>query len=249
VRDHGDERTVWAARLRPRFVRAVMAVVVGGALTACSSAPAVEPSPSPTMTETPTVTETPTPDDPYAIPDEITPEYVDLIANTIYGIWGDMIRELLAAPLDPGPLDPELIQKHGALFAGEELLRRVKEAEDAQGNQTERDKWQPPDEIGQVRFRTVSITEANESCIVAIGEIDISETAVGGRPYEILFALSLQPKQPDQDPTLANPTPWAVRDQLANTDPNGTPKPDDDMLNAAVTDFGGSLEHTCEVST
>jgi hypothetical protein len=105
VRDHGDAHIVSRFGSLRRVRQAVAAVVVGGALAACSSAPAVEPSPSPTVTQTPTVTATAT-DNPYAIPDEITPEYVDLIANTIYGIWGDMIRELLAAPLDPGPLDP-----------------------------------------------------------------------------------------------------------------------------------------------
>jgi hypothetical protein len=98
-----------------------------------------------------------------------------------------------------------------------------------------------------VRFETVSVTEADQTCIVAVGKIDISETAVGGRPYDILFALSLQPKQPDQDPTSFNPTPWAIRDQLANTDPSGSAKADQDMLNAAVADFGDSLEHTCGV--
>jgi hypothetical protein len=89
-----------------------------------------------------------------------------------------------------------------------------------------------------MRFDHGVITRADQTCIVAVGKIDVSGPHVPGRPSDILFALSLQPKQPDQDPTGSTRLRWAIRDLLANTDPSGSAKADEDMLNAAVEDFG-----------
>jgi hypothetical protein len=245
------------------------AVAIGAVLlTACSSDP--EPDPFAVLSEQPSPPPPPAPvdaqpqataaaspidpaspsetaTDDYAMPDEVSPEYVDRVTDAIYQRWGEISREVLAMPVDPqGALDPEMYTEMGALFAGQYLRRRIGEQEDALRSQRQRDLLLSAQDFEQPRFRTVNITRADDSCIVAVGDFDTSATAANGDSSDALSAISLQHTPPGRRRDDHNPTPWKVRDLLINYDVSGNPLPDETMLRAALEDFGASLENSCQ---
>ena len=105
-------------RTSPRLVGLLCAGAL--AVSACSSSTAT-PDPTPSSTAT---TSSPSPDpspsiseDPFAVPDPVTEEYVDRVVNTIYEEWGEITRELLAEPADPTAITPiETRKRIEALF-------------------------------------------------------------------------------------------------------------------------------------
>ena len=107
-------------RTSPRVVGLLCAGAL--AVSACSSSTAT-PDPTPSSTTTAT---SPSPDasptaseDPFAVPDPVTEEYVDRVVNTIYEEWGAITRELLAEPADPTAITPiETRKRIEALFGG-----------------------------------------------------------------------------------------------------------------------------------
>ncbi|MFP5308772.1 MAG: hypothetical protein ACLGIR_04245 [Actinomycetes bacterium] len=177
------------------------------------------------------------------VPDEITPAYVDAVANTLYGIAGEVTAEVLAEPADPARnLTREQLDKLIDVFDGEEYTARVGSNEAFAREADRREGLLPPEEFSGLRWETVRLIEANGACIVAVGYLDQSGTSVDPQRQDVLSALSLAPRRGTEQ---FNPTPWLAIDQLINLDADGEPNPDSVMLEADLSTFGEFLEHTC----
>lgn len=108
--------------------RRVAACACAALLVAGCSSSSADPEPEPsTSSPTPTeaeTTETPSPtptvtesDDPFAMPDPVTEEYVDRVINTLYEEWGAITREILEQPADPtGVTSAETKERIQAIF-------------------------------------------------------------------------------------------------------------------------------------
>ena len=178
------------------------------------------------------------------VPDVITPAYVDAVANTLYGIAGEVTAEVLAEPADPTRnLTREQLDKLVDVFDGEEYTRRVGAEEGRARDADRRAGLLPPAQYTGLGWQTVEILTATEDCIVVVGYVDFAGTQPDGQLDDILSALSLAPRRGTEE---FNPTPWLVIDQLLNTNAEGEPNPDEAMLEADLDDFGTSLEHRCE---
>ncbi|MFP5308802.1 MAG: hypothetical protein ACLGIR_04395 [Actinomycetes bacterium] len=175
------------------------------------------------------------------VPDEITPAYVDAVANTLYGIADEVTVEILAEPADPTRnLTREQLDKLVDVFDGEEYVVRVGEVEVFAREPESRRLVLGPEEYEQLRWETVKILESSTACIVAVGYYDLSGTA--SQPTEpVLHALSLTRTRGTEQ---FNPTPWLVVDALANRS-GGEVNPDEAMLEADLSSFGDALTHTC----
>lgn len=227
--------------------RIVGALCAGSLLVSACSSGTGEPEDgaSPTDTASPVATASPSPtasaspEDPWAVPDPITEEYVDRVVNRIYEEWGAITREILEQDPDPTGTTPvEVRERIAELFGGSEfLLNRFEEATDTWRG--DRENLLPATDFTSVKWTTRRLVEANEACMVAIGDFDTTGTAQDGS--SLLSAISLEPTSPQP----ANPTGWLVIDALANIGHEGEVLDDAVMLEASLEDFGEMLEHTC----
>jgi hypothetical protein len=226
-------------------------------LSACSGGGAADPEASPRDVSTiGQLSEPPAPSpsasaeavvDVTVVPDEITPAYVDAVANTLYGIADEVTVEILAEPADPSRnLTREQLDVLADVFDLEEYTRRVGENEFFAREEERRANLRDASSFTGLRWETVRIIRADTSCIVAVGYLDLSGTAIEVPPDPILSALSMGQAR---DIAPVNPTPWVVVDVLLNTDVEGNPNPDSAMLEAEVSTFGDALTHTCEVAS
>lgn len=229
-------------RTSPRLVGAVCvaAIVVSGCSTDAGEVTPdpVSPTSSPTAAVTPTETES-TPDDPFAMPDPVTEDYVDRVVNTLYAEWGAITREILETPADPSATLTEQMQARlSSIFVGPAFLSSMESARDALRG--DRENLLPADEFGSVQWTTRAVFAASEECLVVAGDFDTSATATSGR--SLLSALSLRPATGADE----NETDWVIMDSLANTGEDGEVLDDAVMLEASLDDFDGFLELTCE---
>lgn len=240
-------------RTRPRVVGAVCVLAV--LAVGCTSSQATpdddptttasSPSPSPTTTATPSTSPTgagtsSSPDDPFALPDPVTEEYVDRVVNTIYEEWGAITRELLQQPADPTAITPvETRERMATLFASEYLQRRFEEADGILRG--EREGLLPAEEFKSVSWTTQRVLSHDQECLVVIGEFDTTRTAVSGR--SILMALSLHLHDITGAPAV---TPWRILDGQSNTGEGGKVLPDQVMLEASPEDLAPVLDVACE---
>lgn len=213
--------------------RSLTVLVTAAVLAGCTSA---DPQPNPTGTATTSspATETPTPtnspSDPYAVPDEITPEYVDLVVNKIYERHGELLRELLSRDPDPSAVMPvEMRENFAGIFDAQYLQQRLDEGDEV--IQGEREFARAPSETTQLEVETVRIVAAANECIVAIARMDNSGVSTDG--FVELVAIALESRS---GPGSTNPTPWVIADVAPNRGPEG-PNPDDVMLNASLEDL------------
>lgn len=232
-----------------RSVAAAIAAVL--ILSACTNDPPADGFEGlPDSTESATATPSPTASaeaageiDVSTTPDEITPEWVTAVVNTLLAEYGEMTAEILAMPVSEDPTLPDGFEERlDELFEGQYLEFAQIEVENLVVSQTEREALLPSDEFKGFRFETEKVQVADSSCIVAVGRVDRTESAASPPVGTTLSAVSLSP-------TSTGPTPWEVRDVLANTNSDGEPNPDEFMLNSTLDDYGDALDHTCEAAS
>jgi hypothetical protein len=237
-------------------------------LTGCTTSP---DGPAPTSADTDlsveTGSETPTPSAPASAtesvpspspapsfdlavappPDEVTPEYVDLVVNELLRLYGELGAAVLAEEVQPVPVLPEgttetLVQ----LFGGEYLARQRLElqtfAVDLEGVRGE---LLPPGEFRGLRFETLVVQYSQLECVVAVGRVNRDKSTPLGGPSDVLTAVSLAPVQRESP---KNPTSWVVIDLLPNADSQGNPNPDERMFEATLEEYGDSLGNSCRES-
>lgn len=180
-------------------------------------------------------------------PDEITPEWVTAVVNTLLAEYGDLEQEIASEPVkDESTLTPEDEKRLRAIFAGERLDVSSTETRsllvDLDGL---RSTLLPPKDYEGLRFEAELVQYAENDCVIAVGRIDRSGTIPDGGQADSLSALSLVPNDDRDASARWNPTEWKIVDILPNTGPDGEFLPDETMLNASLADYGTSLENTC----
>lgn len=230
-------------RTGPRLLGALCAAAL--VVSACTSSQA-DPDDDPTATSeshAPSPTEGPSSevtsaDDPFAMPDPVTEEYVDRVVNTLYEEWGAITRELLQQPADPTAITPvETRERIAALFDGPYLRQRLEEADSTLRG--DRDGVLPPDEFTQLRIRTLQVKAATSACILLIGDFDRTGTAVKGTTETA--ALSLAPARPG-----TTRVGWKINDLTLARDAEGNRLPADVFLEARTDELEDLLQSSCE---
>lgn len=194
---------------RPAFAALVL---LAGLISACQPAEpenpaatlaASTPTPTPSSTtESPLPSPSPTVAD-YAIPDPIDAPYVQRVLQALYSLESEAVRQMAAAD--------EVTDDAAALLRAanrpvriEPLLERYRGLA-AEGFPGVLD--QPGDQIVTV----ATVISANEACLFASGYRDfrsVAETPEFGD--DAVFYFQLLPKDPAQDETGLNPTPWML---------------------------------------
>lgn len=230
-------------RTGPRLLGALCAAAL--VVSACTSSQ-TDPDDDPTATSeshAPSPTEGPSSevtsaDDPFAMPDPVTEEYVDRVVNTLYEEWGAITRELLQQPADPTAITPvETRERIAALFDGEYLGQRLEEADEMlRGN---RDGLLDPQEFDQLRIATRQIKAATSECLVVAGDLSFEGTAVDGDVE--LAAFSLTPATDTRSPVG-----WKISDVVRARDAEGNQLPDSAILDNSVEDLSPVLGNSCQ---
>ena len=153
-------------------------------------------------------------DDPFAIPDEIDPTYVDLVMNELLAIDSEILRDTLGREPGEGLTDSDSVRIR-AVFSGPQLIKAGEDYLRYSNNEEARIGFLPPDELGDIRWRTEELLEADDSCIVAIGWYDITEVALQPYPEDTFTVAVLAPFPPDPADVRirdVNRTPWRIHD-------------------------------------
>jgi hypothetical protein len=180
-------------------------------------------------------------DDPFAIPDEIDPTYVDLVMNELLAISSATLRAILSR--DPGEgLTEEDSLGIRAAYSGPRLLKAGEDFLRYSNNEESRIGFLPPDELGDIRWETEEILEADDSCIVAIGWYDITQIAIEPYPPDQYAVASLEPAPDDASLQGLNPTPWRLLD-LNLMRIGGEPVPREDWDRVS---FDATLDIRCD---
>jgi hypothetical protein len=181
------------------------------------------------------------PDDPFAVPEEVDEAYVEAVLDEIYAQHSDLLLEVLMQDVDDldAPTD-EQADRLDSLFDGPEGQRRRTELLDLIQTEEARQPLLPVEEFGRAGFRIESVERAADGCIVAIGHLDLTETAVQPLPDEELAAVVLRH---EADRESSNETGWQVHD-LARLRQAGdlTPLPLDELRGA---DLSVVVDVTC----
>ena len=173
-------------------------------------------------------------DDPFAIPDEIDPTYVDLVMNELLAIDSEILRDTLGREPGEGLTDSDSVRIR-AVFSGPQLIKAGEDYLRYSNNEEARIGFLPPDELGDIRWRTEELLEADDSCIVAIGWYDITEVALQPYPEDLFAVVSLAPDHDlSRDTSAFNPSVWRIHDltQLVSHETSEpVPREDWDRLN------------------
>lgn len=209
--------------------------------------PEASASPSPAATPSASVEAASDDIDVTTTPEEITPEWVTAVVNTILAEYGETEAAILAQPESNSfKLEKDVEADLEALFDGEYLSRRKQALADAATNaEGYRDKLLPPNEFRGLRFFAETVPHHQQHCIIAVGRVSRELTIPNGGLVEELSAVSLTPAS-EYDSQEVNPTQWVILDELANIGADGTPNADSYMLDATLDDYEGALDHTCE---
>ena len=230
----------------------VAAAALALTLVGCSGGaadPDAGASPSPTAAPSPTAsaTSSPSPEaaavDPTVVPpvEDMTVEYVEAVVNTIEARSGELFAQVLAEPVNPiGALPDGVLEGLEALFAGDRLAIKVDEAEALAQSEEARALVLPAEQYEGVRYEIVQVSYAEPGCLIAVGRINRTRTAVDGGESPVLSLLSLTPAV-----GATNPTPWTIVDAMPNTNADGEPNSDEFALDATLSDLDGVFQHTC----
>lgn len=207
--------------------------------TAPAPASPSEAAPSPTASAEASAA----PVDVSTTPEQITPEWVTAVVNTLLEDYGRISAEILAMPVSDDPMLPGDYQAQiERLFDGQYLDRRITTVQEIRVNLDDfRSRLLPSDQYRGLRFEAEAIQYAQDTCIIAVGRVDRAGTIPDGGPSEVLSAVSLERRQePD-----SGPTEWTLVDELPNS-ANGEPLPDATMLDADLADYEGALDNSCD---
>lgn len=179
-------------------------------------------------------------------PDEITPEWVTAVVNTLLAEYGEMEAEILAEPpASDSTLPQGYVDRLSELFDGQYEERRTVSLRALLVDlDDERDGLLTADQYGGLRFTAQVVQYAQPTCVIAVGRIDRSLVLEGGEPSDLLSAVALERRSAGASGTT-NPTEWILIDELANTGPGDEPNDDETMMNATLADYAGNLDNSC----
>lgn len=231
---------------RPLWVRLVAVGLVAVALASCSDEGEPITLPSPTA-QTPASSPSlrpatsPTPEDPFAVPDEITADYVERVLNEIHRLDAELVKDLLQRPLDSDVTELPASDRATLDSLYEEPLRTtfMRASLDLLRSEEERGDLRPPEEMTQ--FRT-SIEEVLETrpCIIARGRTDTTGVDAEVQRDEPLLSFYFLVREDTQ-----NSTGWLLARQLEGTS-GGDPVPEEELRALTSTDLVEQLPEVCK---
>lgn len=192
-----------------RWRCAVAAVGAVAVLTACSGddgtgvqpiLPSDDPAEAEDTDDADAAGDEPAEDDPFAIPDEITVEYVQVVVDEILARSSEAERDALdQAPLDGTP--DELIASIRAHHSADESVAYLAELEvllaDPEAAQARLESGRDP------RWTVTEIAHEEAGCVII--DFDYREGAAAESGRQVLHV-----KSDARDPEGRNPTPWVL---------------------------------------
>jgi hypothetical protein len=224
---------------------AAVIVAVAALLPACTNGqqPEAPATPSPTATTAPSPSEiaepSPSPTDPFAVPTEITPEYVERVLNEINRLDAELTKQILRTPVDPDATElPEgAAERLESLYANSILEINRNTLLDLLRSPERREAVREPDSYGQLMSEVEQVLLANESCIIARVQTDFSETdAVPDTTSTLTFEFLVRAE--------TNATRWQVARSLGADIEAGSPE-EDELRELGVADLAEDRQEVC----
>ena len=219
-------------------------VLPSPSVSASAEAPGETPAASPSASaEAPD--DAPDEIDVTTIPDEITPEYIEAVYQTISrGRLPYTAAVLEAPPNELAAVPTGTRQGLATWLAGTQLRVAMASLEDLASNDARRSEFRPVAELGATTADVLRVVASSRSCLVAVARLDDTGLSPSGGPSDVLTILSFSPNETPGE----NPTAWLIRDQLRNTDSEGEPNPDSFALEAGLDTIAEAADITCEGS-
>lgn len=151
-------------------------------------------------------TTTVAPIDPTAVPDEVTPAYVEAVLAELQRVNGEALR----LAVDQGVVGEDVSIRLRAINTAEHLGTVVGflVGDAAQGFPTT---VRPP---GRIQMTVTEVLAEADGCVAVRASGDFSGVTVDGAT-DVPLVLELVAKPGDVDPDRLNPTPWVLSRQLA----------------------------------
>jgi hypothetical protein len=166
-------------------------------LAACSS----KPDHGATTLPRPTTTTSTTSAQRYAIPDPITPAYVNDVLAALNHVYGDVVRRQIAV----NRLEPQDLVPLRAIYSEAEFKQQAAALAQSPSRPTEA--YQAP--IGDRRIIIEKLLRVGPACVSAVGTYDFSSILKQAPPPRPVW-VSLRPKDAGTDAQHLNETPWLI---------------------------------------
>lgn len=147
----------------------------------------------------------------YAVPDTITPEYVNDVLAALNRVYGSVVRTYI----ETRALQPEDLLPFRAIYYEGEFADQA--AALARSPLRPRDQYRP--EIGDRRVTVDELLSVSKTCVAMEATYDFSALSEQPAPPSKGW-LTLKPKVPSGEATDLNPTPWQISSE-SNEEENG----------------------------
>jgi hypothetical protein len=175
-------------------------------------------------------------EDEFAVPDDVDNDYVDQVVNELLVEDGRILKGILAR--DPGDgLKPDEIDLLASIYSGLRFQDFREDYEEYARSLEERDGFLEADVVGRVHWSSELVVHSEQSCIISIGEYDLSRVADNPFSDDLRFAVSLA-RSPG-----SNDIGWTMHDLNALADSAGEPVNPDFWLDL---DYSSFLVDTCQ---
>ncbi|MEX2550860.1 MAG: hypothetical protein WD638_11575 [Nitriliruptoraceae bacterium] len=187
------------------------------------------------------------PEDPFALADpaDVDVEYVDRVMAALLAVSNDVLDDVLASDLAEG-LTEEDIARIRAVHSGPRLMYIVNASQRRATDEGPREAFLKDDARTGVQWDSAQVLASDPACVVAIGHLDVSGTAVVPYPDDERMVVVLAAMDPEQraEHVSHNPTPWRMHEleSLTVGDPR-VPVPEEQWPDL---DYAGVLDLPCE---
>lgn len=193
-------------------MRTIAALAAGALLLGGCANEDVEPVPltdvSPSPAASPSASAEAVPDDPYAVPDEITPEYVEKVYAALAKLEAEAIEAYRTHVENGGAPDlppREAVDRFRAIYSESYFPARM--AAWSEMASSERGFSGFREDLGQAFLDVQDLLFAGDRCLVVEGVLDLTHTAKSMPESDVLSVFAFVPAA---ESTALNPTPWEI---------------------------------------
>jgi hypothetical protein len=203
--------------------------------TTATPTPTDEPS-----TAAPSPTPSASPSEPFAVPDEITPAYVERVMNEINRLDAEIAKAILRMPVDEDAdvLPPDLRAELASIYDGDVFIQQLPLNVQLLQSQDERDDLRSPVEMTRADT-TIEEVLVSQPCVLARGRTDLSgiDAEEDGDPVLSFYYLAPAPGE--------NPAGWKLVGGLAGS-VDGEAIPEKDMRSYTADDLQPQAPEECQ---
>ncbi len=188
----------------------------------------------------------PVPEDPFALEDpaEVDVDRVDRVMAELLTVSNAVLEDVLTSDLSEG-LTEEDIARIRAVHSGPRLIHAANRYQARATDPNVRAAYLDEDERTGARWETARVMASDAACIVAIGQLDVSGTAVVPYPEDerVVVVLAAMDAEQRAEHANYNPTPWRMHEveSLTVGDPR-VPIPEEEW---PELDYAGVLDLPC----